>query len=475
MYSDDTQLRLAVCRCLRSDGRFDIEAFSKIELPTFPSYELGAGVGTKAAAHALGKKATRWNSNFFTSKRSRYITGGGNGAAMRIQPHVWASRSARPAAYLPAVLSDTVCTHGHPRAILGAALHALALGAAIGERSVPDPSRWEGMATFLEGVPKIMEGEEDLAERWLPIWEREVGQSFEKSSAETIKEIREQLKIAAKVAKKSQKEEQEAYAELTEKLGGLSPKTRGSGTITAVLSLWLAWRCEDRAAEGCRLAANLIGSDTDTIATMAGALAGPLQESPPPGPICDAALHIREAVRAEAIGADQRVEDFPHPDPLRFKAPSTLTGFFGVLDGQTVLAGLGPVNLEGEMMVSKGHDQEGWQWVQTEFGQHMWVKRRRSLPELGRWAAPRHRQLASRKSEGSPSPKVLLGENGAEGSRADVIEDAVQQLAEGKFQAALFDQLFRGLALGPNGAARAGVFGALVAERLRDRELPDER
>lgn len=468
MYSDDTQLRLAVCRCLRSDGRFDIEVFSKIELPALPSYELGAGVGTKAAAHALGKKATRWNSNFFGSKRSRYVDGGGNGAAMRIQPHVWASASSRPSAYLPPVLRDAVCTHGHPRGILGAALHALALSSTISEGSVPDPSRWGGMAKFLSQVPGMMAEDEDFADRWLPLWEKHAGRTFEEATAETVGEVRDQLGTAAKAAKKSRGTEAEAYAELAERLGGLSAKTRGSGVVSAVLSLWLAWRYEDRAADAGRLAANLIGSDTDTIATMAAALAGPLQESPPPGPIHDAALHIREAVRAEAIAASKPVDDFPHPDPLHFKAPSTANGFLGLLEGQALLAGLGPVSLEGDVLApAGGRESDGWQWASTDYGQHMLIKRRRRLPELGGWAAPLARQGIRKAND----PRVDPDRNGVADESADGIEDAVRRVSDEGFQPALFSELFQKLAHGPNGAARAGVFGTLVAERLAREKL----
>lgn len=468
MYSDDTQLRLAVCRCLRSDGRFDIEAFSKIELPALPSYELGAGLGTKAAAHALGKKATRWNSNFFATKRSRYVEGGGNGAAMRIQPHVWASTSSRPDVYLPSVLRDAVCTHGHPRGILGAALHALALSSTLSEGSVPDPSRWEGMAQFLNRVPGMMAEDEDFADRWLPLWEKNAGRTFDEASAETVGEIREQLGTAAKAAEKSQGKQDEAYAELAERLGGLSAKTRGSGVVSAVLSLWLAWRCEDRVADAGRLAANLIGSDTDTIATMAAALSGPLQESPPPGPVRDAALHIREAVRAEAIAANKQVEDFPHPDPLHFKAPSTANGFLGLLEGQALLAGLGRVSLEGKVLVpAGGRETGGWQWAFTDFGQCMLIKRRQQLPELGGWAAPLPRQ-SIRKSDESPANP---DRNGVANWSGDSIEDSVRTVFDGGFHSALFSELFQKLAHGPGGAARAGVFGTLVAERLT-REKP---
>ena len=467
MYSDDTQLRLAVCRCLRSDGRFDIEAFSKIELPVLPSYELGAGLGTKAAAQALGKKAVRWNSNFFASKRSRYVNGGGNGAAMRIQPHVWAAASHRPDAYLPQVLRDAVCTHGHPRGILGAVLHALALGSTISEGSVPDPSRWEGMAKFLSRIPSLMAEDEDFADRWLPLWEKNAGRAYGDANDETVQEIRQQLGTAAKAARKGQGKQDEAYAELAEKLGGLSPKTRGSGVVSVVLSLWLAWRCEDHAADAGRLAANLIGSDTDTIGTMAAALAGPLQEAPPPGPVHDAKLHIREALRAEAIAAGRAVDDFPHPDPLHFRAPSTANGFLGVWEGRPLLAGLGRVVPEGDLYAQPGgREPGGWQWASTEFGQHMLIKRRLELPELGAWAAPLSRQRSRSSQEG----RIAQGRNGTAPGSADSIEDAIRMLSKAGFQPALFGELFQELARGPNGAARAGVFGTLVAERMAQKK-----
>src|SRR5205085_11023144 len=42
IYSDDSQLRLSVCRATRGDGVFDVEPFAKIELPVWTSYALGA-------------------------------------------------------------------------------------------------------------------------------------------------------------------------------------------------------------------------------------------------------------------------------------------------------------------------------------------------------------------------------------------------------------------------------------------------
>ena len=87
-YSDDTQLRLATSRAIRSDG-FDVEAFAKVELPVWLSYGLGGGKSTNAAAAHLALPSSTWWRNRFKG----WTQSGGNGAAMRIQPHVWASRT----------------------------------------------------------------------------------------------------------------------------------------------------------------------------------------------------------------------------------------------------------------------------------------------------------------------------------------------------------------------------------------------
>src|SRR5438309_1907051 len=62
-YSDDTQLRLATARAIRANG-FDVEAFAKVELAAWPSYALGGGRATKAAAANITKASTPWFANF---------------------------------------------------------------------------------------------------------------------------------------------------------------------------------------------------------------------------------------------------------------------------------------------------------------------------------------------------------------------------------------------------------------------------
>jgi ADP-ribosylglycohydrolase len=471
-YSDDTQLRLAVSRCIRASGRFDIEAFSKIELSIFPSYGLGAGIGTTTAARALGKRSVRWNSNFFSSSRSTYIDGGGNGAAMRIQPHVWASRELRPGDYLPTVIRDAVITHGHPRGILGAVLHALAVGSVLREDAIPEPSRWTGMVDYLRRVPTMMADDDALAERWIPMWEQQANRSWPSAVLETIDELTQQVQTATTAAQEPGAEA-ERYADLCEKLGGLQPKTRGSGTLAAILSLWLAWRHQSQPTEGLRIAANLTGSDTDTIATMAGALLGPVTDEALSGPLLDHDLHVREAERLERLRTGADVEDFPHPDPLHWQQPATLSDAVGLIDGKPALMGLGAAEPDGG--IRPGKDHTGWQWFVTSFDQHVLVKRREDLAKLPEWSYPRHRSTG-KPEQPLASPQQQLVAQPAQPHRdrpkqpqelPAEVEDAVEQVLTAGFKHEIFVQMFLHLTHQPYGSTKAALFASMVAERLR--------
>ncbi len=107
-WSDDTQLRMAVSRAIGPHG-FDVESFARIELPVWPAYALGGGRASKAAAANLAKSDSPWYANAFDG----WASAGGNGAAMRIQPHVWASADL-DGDHLRDVIFDCICTHGHP-------------------------------------------------------------------------------------------------------------------------------------------------------------------------------------------------------------------------------------------------------------------------------------------------------------------------------------------------------------------------
>ena len=495
MYSDDTQLRLAVSRSIRGPQRFDIEVFSKIELPVFLSYGFGIGRGTRAAAQSLTKRSIRWYSNFFDS-RAKYLDGGGNGAAMRIQPHVWAAPKLDPKLFLANVIRDAVTTHGHVRGILGAAMHAEALAIALADGSPPEPSRWQELARSLESVSEVIAADEMLRERWLPVWERGSRQPLADAVSAGIDELLLLIKMSIE-ATSGNGPVDARYAQLADAMGGLTAKTRGSATITTVLALWLAHYGTVDAAGAIRVAANLIGSDTDTIASMAGALIGPSAPEDLPGPLVDEEMIASEAERLAVLASGGTAPSFAHPDPLGWQAPRTQADALGLLDGRLVLAGLGPATEKSDPIVAA--DGASWQWLELEAGQTVFVKRRAELPRLAPYAAPQPRlvsidggvesaavpvqeQLPATTKEASASPSAPISESAVpratrtrgpttESARyPDSVEEGVALVVKSRFEFILIARLLMHYARQEDGTVKAAVFAAGVADAIRGQD-----
>src|SRR4051794_33249362 len=112
---------------------------------------------------------------------------------------------------------------------------------------------------------------------------------------------------------------------------------------------------------------------------MAGALLGAVADREPDGPIADRDLHVSEARRLYALSVGEQAESFPHPDPLHWEPPDSLSDALGIIDDTPVIAGLGGVTLEGELIRGK---QGSWQWASTHYGQRVLIKRRDELVEL---------------------------------------------------------------------------------------------
>ena len=106
-------LRLATSRSITSNGTFDLHTFSKIEIPVWQSYALGAGIVSKVAANFLSKRNNLWFNNIYKTEKADYFEAGGNGACMRIQPHVWSSATPNiPSSFLDDVIKNSLTTHG---------------------------------------------------------------------------------------------------------------------------------------------------------------------------------------------------------------------------------------------------------------------------------------------------------------------------------------------------------------------------
>jgi ADP-ribosylglycohydrolase len=383
-YSDDTQLRLATSRAIRGDGTFDVEAFAKVELPVWLAYHLGAGRGTKAAARNLERKDVTWYSNFFVDDGTNYVHSGGNGAAMRIQPHVWSEPRERKGTSALAlnVFRNAITTHGHPRGFLGALFHAQCLSMAVRDGRIADPNAWMRFTDSFEQVTELVSSDEHLDRVWRPTWEQQSRQSLRDAIQTVQGEHREDIKVAAERLF-GRSHPREEYHEILREIGGLKKETMGSGTKSALLAAVLSYLCRDIGVEeAIVVASNELGSDTDTIATMTGALLGSISTVAPKIAPQDSEYLIREAERLAGISEGVHGPSFRYPDLLYWRAPKTQLDAVGSVNGGVGVAGLGPASPAGRLAKAPKQQNVGWEWLQLSFGQTVLAKRRAKLAPL---------------------------------------------------------------------------------------------
>ncbi len=376
-YSDDTQLRLCVSRSIRGTGVFDVEAFAKVEVTSWQGYCLGAGIGSKAAAKNLSKRTVNWYTNFFSTDRQKYTKAGGNGAAMRIQPHVWsASASVSRDEMLRRVMSDAIVTHGHPHGFCGAVFHALCIWHVLREREIPSIEIARGFVSELGRLPDIFKDDPTLPVFWMPAWERESGWSFEdaigalqKGAFQDIALVKEAFETPDSAGKRSL-----IYHDVLERLGCLSEEFRGSGfkTALAALALSLLYSPKD-VADALVNVANELGSDTDTIATMSGALLGTLAKHEPEWKIQDIEYLRSEAIRMANIARGASAESHSYPDVSCWRPPRGQSDAVGMWNGNLALKGIGVLEPQEKKYISR---TSVWQWFRLTFGQSILAKRR---------------------------------------------------------------------------------------------------
>lgn len=455
-YSDDTQLRLCTSRAIRGDGFFDVESFAKIELPIWLNYALGAGRGSKLAAANLALRDSTWFQNFYSTSQAVYWHGGGNGAAMRIQPHVWAASDLSSTKFISNVVRDAVCTHGHPRAIAGAAIHALILAYVFDSSSIPTPSQWCRFAEACDFAFACLTEEDELALFWSPNWERLAGQPLAEAFAQVKQEWQECAEIAARLCELPRARE-EAYTRILRDLGGYSPEERGSGLKTPLFALVLSWLKQDQGPQQAILAAaNAFGSDTDTIGTMIGALLGAIADDEPKEEIQDVDYICSEASRLFHISQGRRERSFEYPDPLRWVAPKAQRDALLVTADGPILAGLGPVEPFGDVYVSEKGTEMEWQWCRTMFGQTILTKRKPGLLGL---------DTASLGQTGHVAPEARPARLDSLFPDSELSIDVItQECIRSSFDPTVIGEALLRLSSGPNGVERAIAFAAIIAK-----------
>ncbi|MDZ7921193.1 ADP-ribosylglycohydrolase family protein [Rhodoferax sp.] len=140
----------------------------------------------------------------------------------------------------------------------------------------------------------------------------------------------------------------------------------------------LAWLYRNELPEiGLAEAANVFGSDTDTIATMAGALMGVVAQTRPETPVQDEEYIQTEASRMFRAGRREPVLSFEYPDLLSWIAPKAQSDAWISESKGERLAGIGSIQPFGPIYKKpkKGLDLV-WQWAKLDFGQTVLVKRR---------------------------------------------------------------------------------------------------
>lgn len=393
-YSDDTQLRLATARAVHGRG-FDVEAFARIELAVWPAYALGGGRASKTAAAQMAKPGTPWFANFHKD----FLSAGGNGVAMRIQPHVWAAQfPALLGQHILDIVVNGVTSHGHPRALVGAVLHGLSLGVALQDGQVPPPERWQELLDLTEQAVKLVDDHPDLAGLWRPVWESQADSSLAQAWRQTVDECRQALMPAAEAVSEIGSPDGSladgavsAYERLVAALDLRNPGRRGSAIATVAAALALAAAAPADPAGAARLAARSLGTDTDTIATMAAALIGATDGAPEPEPVLDTGYLRREALRLAEIAGGRPTARFTYPDLLHWIPPRTQLDTVGLAASIPALAGLGQLEIVENTETGETRDAR-WGWMRSDFGATFLVKFRPVLRALPEWQWPARQQ-----------------------------------------------------------------------------------
>ena len=216
-------------------------------------------------------------------------------------------------------------------------------------------------------VPDIIAEDTELGQYWITSWRTASGREFSETWVDEYRRARELLGDLSTAT---------TYVDGLRKAGLFDPATRGSAVRTALASVFLLWLYPEPVA-ALKTAANTLGSDTDSIASMAGALVGGTSADLPSGPLLDSELISSEARRLAMCGIGRGWRGHRYPDLLRWVAPSAQADYLQPLkDNQLVLVGLGAVaRVIGDPRRGRQGDF-AWQWLELEFGQTVLVKRR---------------------------------------------------------------------------------------------------
>lgn len=263
-YSDDTQLLLAVSRCLLYENW--IEKFTKIEYPFWLEYERGGGRTVKKAASLWKKGVVPWENRAYCRE---YYMAGGNGGVMRILPHVIRNLENGLDCIIDDVISDVIISHGHPRAILGATCYSYALYYLFNKK---------GILAFAELVDVLIEGRkiwgaapnQDKFFEWLEVAQKESGYNY---SLEWNRCYTNMIRNLEYIRQSLNEGLLSDDTNILENIGAYS-KANGAGDIAILTAVYFFSKYVNTPELAVSVPAFSVGIDTDTIASITGGLIG---------------------------------------------------------------------------------------------------------------------------------------------------------------------------------------------------------
>jgi hypothetical protein len=188
---------------------------------------------------------------------------------MRVLPHAFADDSW--SSLRREVLANGAATHGHPRALVGALLYAVAARCALKKTS-----GWS-LGELIERVlsDRAVWAEPPSRDETLPDWydaaiEATQG-TFSIDWASAVSESDQALHFALQAIRQGIVSSDE---DVLDSIKARNSKINGAGTVSAVAAVFLASRYAADPATGIRVAAYAQGVDTDTVASMTGGILG---------------------------------------------------------------------------------------------------------------------------------------------------------------------------------------------------------
>lgn len=399
-YSDDTQLLLAVARSLLAgdDWRFH---FTRMELPAWPVYQRGGGRAVLRASNVWARNSVPWRSGGATTDAAvrEYQKAGANGVAMRIAPHViWGvALSQEVGETLRQVFLDGITTHGHPRALVGAMTYAASLDFAFRASDVMSPR--DLLAQARRGLVPASEVMPWLPEGFFADMPR---QEFQSEWTQTLQEMDDLLDV---VGRSLDRGSLSRTTGTMRDLGALDKATNGAGTVSAAAAIFVAARSGTRPLSGLVQAAFETESDTDTIASMTGALLGAIHGADWLGTLekVQDSGYLRDLGHALALGTKSRGVHSTRPSPSALQREledrQTHRGVF--VDGRRYL-------IRERQQLATGPAWVQRMWLELEDGQTVCVDYvHRNEPRTKRTAPPANGQLLAPDADrGALGPSV---------------------------------------------------------------------